>query len=473
MAGDIHDLIDGKIKELSWIQFRESGKTSFAKGLLLYLICFRLDEYINVDSYDRENAERMLFDVVWELQTNERILEDFGQLYNISKSKDQVTQKRISNFITNPPPGQTGIRVEAHSTQEPVRGRLHGAIRPGFIILDDFENRKTIKSEEYTKNIREHIQEFKGGLDSTRGRVLYLANYLSEFANVQSIIERSKIDSNLRIRMVPIQDENGPTWPEKYGEGKVSIDEIRKRMWTPESGDDDFAAEMMCRPIDYSHSEFKKEWFEQNRYYEQDLPKRLYNFITFDNATSKKKTSDFIGCCVVGVDENDIWYSRYVKRYKRSQPDLIDEMFRLNSVFKPMAIGFEQKGFESLVKPYIIKRAAEMKDIIHVVELKDGGRHKEDRIRRGLQGRFSLGRIKLQKYATDDTNELVKELAQFPHGNLDDLSDSLAFIGDIAFSPGEQVKKEPTTMREIVAADIKNAYSRYEKKESGGTPDTI
>src|SRR3990167_3628277 len=99
MAEDIHDLIDGVIKECAWIQFRESAKTSFAKCLLLYLICFRLDEYINIDSYDRENAERMLYDVVWELQTNERIIEDFGQLYNASRSKDQVGQKRISNFV--------------------------------------------------------------------------------------------------------------------------------------------------------------------------------------------------------------------------------------------------------------------------------------------------------------------------------------------------------------------------------------
>ena len=482
MAVDIHDLIDGTIKELSWIAYRESGKTSFAKGLLLYLICFHLDEYINVDSYDKENAERILFDVVWELQTNKRILDDFGQLYNAPRSKDQISQKRVSNFVTNPPEGTTGIRVEAHSTQEPVRGRLHGSKRPGFILIDDYENKKTIKSEEYTKNIREHIQEFKGGIDSTRGRVLYLANYLSEFANVQSIIERSKVDSALRVRIVPIADDFGnPTWPEKYVlEDKdrkgdlVSIEEIRRRMWLPESGDDDFMAEMMCRPIDYSNSEFKKEWFDQNKYMEPDLKDlQLKTFICFDNAPSLQKNSDWIGCIVASVDIGDIWYLRYVKRYKLNTPDLIEEIFRLYDIYHPLTMGVEQKAYESLIQPFLEKRSKELKVYPYVVELKDGGKHKEDRIRGTLQGRFKNGMIKLLKYATDDTNDLVKELAQFPYSKFDDLSDSLAYIHQIAYQPQPVAGKQPVTMQEYKVRDVQEAFSAYEKRRDGTSQDTI
>jgi hypothetical protein len=57
----------------------------------------------------------------------------------------------------------------------------------------------------------------------------------------------------------------------------------------------------------------------------------------------------------------------------------------------------------------------------YVIGLKDKGLRKADRIEGRLLGRFRLGTIKLKKYATDDTNELVKELAQFPNGRHDDL----------------------------------------------------
>lgn len=481
MASDLHDLVEGKIKELAWIQYRESAKTSFAKAFIVYLICFRLDEYINVDSYDKENSERILFDVVWELQTNKRILDDFGQLYNAPRSRDQVSQKRVNNFITNAPEGTTGIRVEAHSTQEPVRGRIHGSKRPGVVVVDDFENKKTIKSEEYTKNIREHIQEFKGGLDSTRGRVLYLGNYLSEFANVQSIIERSKVDPLLRIRMVPIEDEDGLTWTEKYvrtdaevKENMISVESIRRRMWTIENQDDDFMAEMMCRPIDYANSKFKKEWFEQNRYMTPDLEgKALNTFIMFDNAPSTKDGTDWIGCTVISVDPEDVWYLRYAKRYKMNTPNLVEEIFRLYNTFKPIKIGVEQNAFDDLIKPYLDKRAKELKVYPIVEELKHNKRRKEDRIQGALEGRFKLGMIKLLAFATDDTNELVKELVTFPKSRWDDLSDSLSYGNDIAFAPGEIQTKLPVTMSEHIIEHIKKVSERRTNPYESYDWDTI
>lgn len=472
-------MLEGKITELALIAFRESGKTSIALGLLLYQICYEKSEYINVDSYDSVNAKRLLFDVVLELQTNKRILNDFGNIYNTKRSADEVTQKSVKDFVTNPTYDgdgnkiREGIRVEAHSTGQPVRGRRHGAFRPQLLILDDFENEQTIRSEAYTNEIHRHIQSFKGGLDSARGRVLYLANYLSEFANVQSIIERSKIDENLRVRIIPIEQDGQPTWPEKYGEGKISIEALRKRMWTPENGDDDFMAEMMCRPIDYANSEFKKEWFENNRYYTPDLEGlKLNNYICFDNAPSLQKNSDWIGCTVVSVDVQDIWYVRYVKRYKANTPALIAEIFRLFEEYNPLAIGVEQKGYESLIQPFLEQRSKELKIYPYVVELKDGGRHKEDRIRGALQGRFKMGMIKLLKYATDDTNELVKELAQFPNGKFDDLSDSLAYTVQLANKPVAAMEKRPITIQEYKLEDIKESFSAYERQKRE-IPDTI
>src|SRR6267154_2399266 len=127
MFQDLMDLMDDKYREVAWIMFRESAKTSIAKGFLTWLICFDRKRYINVDSFDKENAERILFDIVLELQTNEKIKHDFGELFNAKKNPDEITQKRVNNFITN-----TGIRVEAHSTQESVRGRLHRHQRPDF-----------------------------------------------------------------------------------------------------------------------------------------------------------------------------------------------------------------------------------------------------------------------------------------------------------------------------------------------------
>ncbi len=135
MLDDYQDLANNKMRELGHIMFRESAKTTMANAYVCYLICYSKKKYINVDSYDKGNAESFLFDVTTELQSNISIIRDFGELYNEARSTNaDKTKKRVTDFITS-----NKIRVEAHSTQEPVRGRKYGAFRPDFLIADDIE----------------------------------------------------------------------------------------------------------------------------------------------------------------------------------------------------------------------------------------------------------------------------------------------------------------------------------------------
>ena len=84
--------------------------------------------------------------MVTELQTNDQLIADFGQLYNQPRSKDEATLKRVSNFITN-----NRIRVEAHTALTPMRGRLYQQHRPDFILRGDLENAITADSPAITR----------------------------------------------------------------------------------------------------------------------------------------------------------------------------------------------------------------------------------------------------------------------------------------------------------------------------------
>jgi len=260
MYRDYVDLMDGTTREAAWIMFRESAKTSIAKICITHAICFKLKKYINVDSYDKQNAEALLFDVVLWLQTNDAIKSDFGELYNSKRSPDEAQRKRVADFLTN-----NGVRVEAHSTQESMRGRVFQQYRPDFIVLDDFENSKTITSLAYTQKVLDHIDEMVAGLAPT-ANVLYLGNYLSESGSVAHIMERSKRDNRVVVRNIPIARNNKPTWPGKYvmtdadraipgNEKKVSIEERRRMI-------DNFEAEMMNNPTTSSEVFFSREKIE-------------------------------------------------------------------------------------------------------------------------------------------------------------------------------------------------------------------
>ena len=124
------------------------------------------------------------------------------------------------------------MRVEAHSTQESVRGRIHGHQRPDCLILDDFETNKTKDSKAYTEQVAQHINEFASGLGAT-AIILYLGNYITEFGNIQELFNRAKTDNRLRIRAVSVIADSKPTWPAKYAmtteeakaTGKVSLED--------------------------------------------------------------------------------------------------------------------------------------------------------------------------------------------------------------------------------------------------------
>lgn len=207
---DAEALANGTMKEAAWIAFRESAKTSIAKIFLVWLIAYKYKKYINVDSYDKENSERVLFDVVIALQTNPKLKADFGELYNVARTSEETSIKRISNFVTN-----NKVRVEAHSTQESIRGRVHGAQRPDFFLFDDVETSKTADSVPITQKIMAHIDEVRAGLGTTASS-LYLGNFIIENGTVAYIM-RIVEGGGGKVRFVPVVDKKGIiAWPGKY-----------------------------------------------------------------------------------------------------------------------------------------------------------------------------------------------------------------------------------------------------------------
>ena len=224
---DFEDLVYGRVKDATWIAYRESAKTSIAKMGLAWIIArkqiidaLRKQEedvshwgerlYVNVDCYDKQNAESILFDVVTELQTNDLLVADFGQLYNQARTKDEASLKRVSNFVTN-----NRIRVQAHTALTPMRGRLYQQHRPDFILRDDLENAITADSPAITEKIIRLLDEAKGGL-AGHGVSITLGNFILE-AGVMGYIRKAVNGSGGRVRFVPIIDRQGAlAWPDKY-----------------------------------------------------------------------------------------------------------------------------------------------------------------------------------------------------------------------------------------------------------------
>ena len=417
MFEDLEKLMEGEYREIAWIMFRESAKTSISKAFVTWLIIFDKKKYINVDSFDKENAERILFDVVVELQTNKKIIADFGQLFNQKRQDGEKTQKRVNNFVAN-----NGVRVEAHSTQESVRGRLHGHQRPDFLLLDDFETNKTKDSKAYTEQVIKHINEFKSGLAGD-ANVIYLGNYITELGSVQTLFDRAKIDKRLKIRKVDAIIEGKPAWGDKYtmtdeeskGTKKISLEDKKKQL-----GSVVFSAEMMNNPINVESQKFFKKFFKyKTRDYVERLNKRM--FVIYDTAISNTDGSDYTGRVEIYVDEQNNWYVSG-RQWKINPKQIIDFFFKDldNGAEK---IGVETTAFTEALEPFLKDEMAKRNRYPYIIQLKHGGRKKEMRIE-GLIPKYEAGQIYHIEGECDDMEE---QLIRFPRGIHDDIIDAEAY----------------------------------------------
>jgi phage terminase large subunit-like protein len=425
MVQDCHDLLDGKIREVVWLMYRESAKTTFAKLFVLYLICTNKRRYINVDSFDKENSERILFDVAFELSNNNRLRADFGALFVRSKNLEDVKQNRLGNFVT-----ENGIRVEAHSTQESMRGRLHLNQRPDALILDDFETNKTKDSQAYTRQVQNHISEALAGM-SPDAFVMYLCNYITEYGNVQFLLNRAKNDVRLRVRNVPVMVDRKISWEAKYAltddeakeTGKVSIEDKQRQL-----GSQVFSYEMMNLPIDESMAEFKRDWIR--RADESVLNNQNTNcFITIDTAVSKKDSADFTGVTINRITMDNTWYVK-TYRAKFNPTELIDHLFYLHSTYKPTILGIEKTVYLMAIRPFLESEMRKRGVFFSIKELEHKGVQKETRIRSLIPRLENKAMVFI-----GDSTAIEEEMRVFPRGVHDDILDSLAYQNQVAYKP--------------------------------------
>jgi len=210
MWDDYSALMAYDLDEAAWIMFRGSAKTSIAKICVIHAICFNKKSYINWDSYDKSNAEQSLFDIALELQTNQCLIADFGNLYNEPLDRSKKSKKRVGDFITN-----NGVRVSAFSTGTSMRGRVIGKERPDWLILDDFENEITMESAAVTAGVVRHIDAAKAGLAPT-GTILYLGNYISDSGSVDHILNKLRNEPKTVVRNIPVERDGVILWDGKF-----------------------------------------------------------------------------------------------------------------------------------------------------------------------------------------------------------------------------------------------------------------
>ena len=203
------------------------------------------------------------------------------------------------------------------------------------------------------------------------------------------------------------------------------LDKIRRAM-----GSYAFANQYLNEIIPEEDRRFRKEWL---KYYDS-LPIRSYTFAFIDPAISQKDGADYTGIVVVEVNDDTTWFVKVAKRQRMTPTEIIEAVFEIHRLYKPMAIGVESVAFQKMLIYVIAEEMRKRNIVVPIKEINPGPeRTKEARIM-SLIPRFEYGNI----YLAPSLYDLELELLQFPRSNHDDIIDALSQIEDLAFYPEKE-----------------------------------
>jgi len=427
-------MLKDEIKNLCVVAPRGHSKSTLCSFKIpLYCLLFRLKPFILLISANEAMAKEFLKSIRIELETNEAIIEDFGEL----KGDTWNTECLI---LTN------DTCIMAKGADSSLRGIKYKNLRPTLIISDDIMKDSNVASESKLDQLKKWYWESLVNTGDTYTSFLFIGTRMTEddlLADImnnptyttlfyQAVISWSEREDLWNEWEDIVTDLSNPfrlsaaeTFFEKHKDEMLKgtavlweakndyYDLMLKRI---EIGDDAFSKELQNEP-----KSSKDRVFQELAYYhELDMSKLQEIVMTIDPSLAKSNRSDFSAITVLGKDEDGYFYV-LDGDCRRLKPDvLIDVVIEKLSKYPVSRIGIETVNFQALLKQQLEKKLIQNGYYIEIVEINSRS-NKHSRIM-SLQPMIANGYIKFNPANKTYNQQILDYSSTAKH---DDAPDSL------------------------------------------------
>lgn len=410
---------------------------------VLHAALYGYKHYILLISDTEAQAVSFLDAIKNELETNDRILHDFGE-------QPGKTWKTASILLSN------GCRIDAVGSGQKLRGRRNYQRRPDLILCDDIENDEGVRTAEQRQKTADWFWKAVCKAGDSYTDIVVIGTILHHDSLLARLLENPGFQS-LKFRAV-LSDSQSPLWGdwEKLYTDLANKDretaahaffyKHRKEMlagsrvlW-PEKlsyydlrvmrlteGEAAFHSEMQNQPIDPAACLFSAQWF---RYYnpgEVDFRSPRFRFYGYcDPSLGRTAGSDYSAIITLAVDGESglayVWDADIQRRHPdRIIADILDKERRLRRETGRgyTLFGAETNQFQWFLKEQLARESARQGLYLPI----QGVRSTEDKTMRveSLQPDIKNGYILFRA----DQTLLLQQLSQFPLGAYDDGPDAL------------------------------------------------
>ena len=410
---------------------------------VLHAALYGYKQYILLISDTETQAVSFLDAIKYELETNERILADFGE--QVGK-----TWKTGSIVLKN------GCRIDAVGSGQKLRGRRNYQRRPDLILCDDIENDEGVRTTEQRQKTADWFWKAVCKSGDSYTDLLVIGTILHHDSLLANLLKNPGFQS--RKYQAVLSEASSLLWgdwerlftdltdPEREKTAHAFFYKHRKEMlagakvlW-PEKlsyydlrlmrlteGEAAFNSEMQNQPIDPSACLFSSQWFRYYQPHEINFRRGSFRFYGYcDPSLGRTASSDYSAIITLAVDSDTglsyVWDADIQRRHPdRIISDILDKerLLRRETGRGYTVFGAETNQFQWFLKEQLARESARQGLYLPI----QGVRSTEDKTMRveSLQPDVKNGYIRFRA----DQTLLLQQLSQFPLGAHDDGPDAL------------------------------------------------
>lgn len=227
-------------------------------------------------------AEDFLREIGVELETNVRLMADWGQLLKGSKVNNTM-DKILAN----------GARIRARGMGAQIRGD-----HPSDILIDDLEDRVESQNPKIREDTEKYFrQDLFGALDPDTSMIM-VGTIVHEEGLLNTLWKDDEMTEGwTKLKYSAITDDGKALWPSRW-----SLERLEQRR--KEVGELAFSQEYLNLPLPSENPTIRPEWIQ----WYTKLPIHIrdfdYKIVAVDAAFSQKRTADFTAIGALGLISN-------------------------------------------------------------------------------------------------------------------------------------------------------------------------
>lgn len=392
-------------------------------------------------SESETQALGFLSDIKNAVESNEYLLEDFGDVRGDTWRSDLISVKAVDGSV---------VWIAAAGSGSSVRGFRKAEFRPDFIVLDDMESDESVMTPDRVNKLYTWFQRAVMHLGTHDTDVIVVGTLLAYDCVLDRLMKHPgwdtrKLSAVIKWSSSPLWDE----WRKLYTDLSVPRDERQRRadefykqheeelldgvevLWPDgkpykslmeayvDGGEASFYAELQNDPINLDECLFKPDWLVYYTQEELDMVRILGYYGALDPSLGKSRLSDYTALIVLGKADNGFIYVVDAVLERLNPDQIINLLISKCREYEFVRFGIETNQYQELLRQMIVERSAREGLYMPIVDLK----HTKDKVLRvqALIPYVKNGYIRFNR----EHRLLIEQMLGFPKLRHDDGPDCL------------------------------------------------